>query len=544
MNRPCLSVLFLLFLSPILAWSQDYAEEMIPPPLDLDIRGTSLLWAGSPYKQAVALTFDDGPIPGKTDAVLAILREQGIKATFFLVGERIRSNPGLALQVALEGHDIGNHSESHRNLAKLGSAETIREISRCQDAISGAIGIKATLFRAPYGAANMTTLAALSHLSLSAVFWSIDTRDWKAQSEAEVQNAALKDIQNGDVILFHEHSRHTVGALPGIIRAISERGFGFETVSALFDRPQAGPPLLASATPPIEPLVTTVAAPPQVVVARAEVQTEPEPPVSLGGSEAPAAGRREETVAAAPASDTSGQEPAPERTSDTSKPEAVEVDPPPVAAEPEAPLARAESPIEQPESEPVPSEPVETAAAGIQAPSVVQEVAPTVIPEQEAADPMAVTVPLHATDPSEATQTLAKAEPVKDPNLAAISFPVPANPTGRIEAEAPSQAPPKPTPDTPRDIAKPIPPVAKLTPPTPTPVEPAVEAGRVRRLQPVARFKQRLVTPAPSEPAPGRVAQPRRLLPHASTPAPLPVEVEDSAPAWGYAAPLNGWERP
>jgi peptidoglycan/xylan/chitin deacetylase (PgdA/CDA1 family) len=243
-------LLLALSLSFSVSSNEETGEEMIPPPLDLEVRGTSLLWAGSPNRQAVALTFDDGPIPGKTDEILRILAENQALATFFLIGDKALAYPELVQRILLEGHEIGNHTQNHRNLTKANPRDVLKEVRSCQDSIEKAILIKPQLFRAPYGAANMTTFSVLSHLGLTAVFWSIDTRDWAAKKPETIREAVLGSVQNGDVILFHEHSTHTIAALNGILQELQFRGFALQTISQLFDRipygPQVPPSLLAS----------------------------------------------------------------------------------------------------------------------------------------------------------------------------------------------------------------------------------------------------------------------------------------------------------
>lgn len=239
---------FFIFIQAIHA--EDWVEEMVPPPLDLEVRGTSLLWAGSPSRQAVALTFDDGPIPGKTQELLSILQANQAPATFFLIGDKVHAHPELVRQMVAEGHEIGNHTYSHKNLSRTSPKDVLKEIKQCQDAIQAAVGFKPALFRAPYGAANMTTFSVLSHMGLTAVFWSIDTRDWDAKNPDQVKQRSLNRLQNGDIILFHEHSRHTINALPGIIDEIRSKGFTFMTISQLFDRTPASQAATALAAAP------------------------------------------------------------------------------------------------------------------------------------------------------------------------------------------------------------------------------------------------------------------------------------------------------
>lgn len=238
--------------------AEEWVEEMIPPPLDIEVRGTSLLWAGAPSHQTVALTFDDGPIPGKTEQLLAILQASQAPATFFLIGEKVQSHPELVRKMVAEGHEIGNHTNSHKNLSRISARDVFKEIKQCQEAIHSAAGFKPALFRAPYGAANMTTFSVLSHFGLTAVFWSVDTRDWDAKSSEQVSQRALDRLQNGDIILFHEHSRHTIGALQGIIDEVRAKGFTFQTISQMFGRTPAGP---AAATLVAAPAPATAAQP-------------------------------------------------------------------------------------------------------------------------------------------------------------------------------------------------------------------------------------------------------------------------------------------
>jgi len=111
--------------------------------------------------EGYALTFDDGPHPQGTPAVLEILAAARVRATFFLVGEQVRRDRGLAREVVSAGHGIGLHCDRHRNLLRLGPAQVRTDIDRAQDEIVAATGVQPLLYRPPYGILNAAALRAM-----------------------------------------------------------------------------------------------------------------------------------------------------------------------------------------------------------------------------------------------------------------------------------------------------------------------------------------------------------------------------------------------
>lgn len=194
----------------------------------------------------IALTFDDGPHATLTPKLLDILKEKGVKATFFVLGECVAANPAVLQRAAAEGHEIGNHSWGHKAFPRGGGAGVASEINRTNAAIESATGAKPVLVRPPYGATNATITKRLNEeFGLKVIMWDVDPLDWKVRNSAHVQSEILKSTKPGSIVLAHDIHPTTVEAMAGTIDALKEKGFKFVTVSELvaMDRP------LPAATP-------------------------------------------------------------------------------------------------------------------------------------------------------------------------------------------------------------------------------------------------------------------------------------------------------
>jgi peptidoglycan/xylan/chitin deacetylase (PgdA/CDA1 family) len=180
-----------------------------------------------------ALTFDDGPHPDGTPAVLEILARAGVRATFFLVGEQVRRNPGLAGEIAAAGHEIGLHCHRHRNLLRLAPRQVRADIDRAQEVIERATGRRLTLYRPPYGVLNTSALRLAHGRGWRTMLWNHWGRDWEARATPESIAARVTDgVEDGSVLLLHDADdysapgswRRTVAALPLVLDALAERG--------------------------------------------------------------------------------------------------------------------------------------------------------------------------------------------------------------------------------------------------------------------------------------------------------------------------------
>jgi len=222
--------------------------------------------AGTPGKPAtytqanvdqpyIAMTFDDGPSAENTPRLLEMLKQRNIKATFFLIGQNVASNPDLVRRILAEGHEIGNHSWTHPQLSKLSDQRVSFEITKTQDAIKDASGFTPTLLRPPYGAITPRQREWIENqFGLSVILWSVDPFDWKRPGASVITQRILTQARPGAIILSHDIHKQTVDAMPATLDGLIRKGFKFLTVSQLIalNKPKtplpAGKPATESAT--------------------------------------------------------------------------------------------------------------------------------------------------------------------------------------------------------------------------------------------------------------------------------------------------------
>jgi peptidoglycan/xylan/chitin deacetylase (PgdA/CDA1 family) len=172
----------------------------------------------------VGLTFDDGPHPRTTTALLDALRGGGARATFFVWGAHAARHPGLLRAVLAAGMWVGNHTYTHPDLTRLRGAAVSSEIVRTQRTVRRITGRAPTLFRPPFGRTSVRVRAAAQRLGLTEVLWTVDTRDWAGPGPARIVRAAAA-VQPGGIILMHDNgSRATVDAVPRILEELAARG--------------------------------------------------------------------------------------------------------------------------------------------------------------------------------------------------------------------------------------------------------------------------------------------------------------------------------
>ncbi len=189
-------------------------------------------------RMEIALSFDDGPHPRLTPIILDILEEYGIKATFFMVGENVKYYPDAARAVVEAGHEIGNHTFSHRKFGRMNEHEMLDEIASCEDAISSVSETPVHFIRPPEGQMNDTMRRVIGTLDYRIILWDVDTRDWAHTPPAEISRHILETVQAGDIILMHDfigHDSPTPEALRMVLPELIARGYRFVTVGELVD---------------------------------------------------------------------------------------------------------------------------------------------------------------------------------------------------------------------------------------------------------------------------------------------------------------------
>lgn len=180
--------------------------------------------------KAVALTFDDGPQKGCTDRLLDGLKERGVRASFFLMGENIAGNEELVKRMSQEGHLQGNHSYRHVKLTAESEELVCGEIKKNSDMIEEITGVRPQYLRPPYGDWNDDLEC---RLDMTTVFWSIDSLDWKLQNKTKIVNQVMKQVDNGDIILMHDIFPESVDAALEIVDRLLAEGYMFVTVDEM-----------------------------------------------------------------------------------------------------------------------------------------------------------------------------------------------------------------------------------------------------------------------------------------------------------------------
>lgn len=178
----------------------------------------------------VALTFDDGPHQTCTPALLDGLKQRGVKATFFLMGENISGKEALVQRMQEEGHLIGNHSYRHIQMTKEGADQACTEIEQTEKIIQSITGKRPEYLRPPYGAWNEQLEC---RVNLTTVLWNVDSLDWKLQNTERIVRRVEKDVKNGDIILMHDIFPTSVEAALQIVDDLQKQGYEFVTVEEL-----------------------------------------------------------------------------------------------------------------------------------------------------------------------------------------------------------------------------------------------------------------------------------------------------------------------
>ena len=168
-------------------------------------------------EKKIAISFDAAWGADKTEQIMDICDEYGIKATFFLVGFWVEDYPEKAKLIAERGFEIGMHSSTHPDMTKLSSENQNLELEQNRDIIYSVTGIKANLFRPPFGAYNNSLISTCEKLNITTIQWSVDSLDWKGLSAGEISSRVCGRVKNGSIVLFHNNSDNIIEALKMIL---------------------------------------------------------------------------------------------------------------------------------------------------------------------------------------------------------------------------------------------------------------------------------------------------------------------------------------
>ncbi|MCX7924746.1 MAG: polysaccharide deacetylase family protein [Fimbriimonadales bacterium] len=197
-----------------------------------------VLWRGDPRAPVVALTFDDGPDPETTPRILDILKQEGVRATFFVVGTKLKRYPALARRIEAEGHALGCHSYDHQRQTDLTEEQVWRQIRDCQ-VLARRAGVHLVAYRPPYLAQNATVRRAVQRWRMPLVMATVLGEPAHAPPNHRWVYRYARRAHNGSILLLHDTYPHAADALPELIRALRQRGFEFVTIPEMVERLQA-----------------------------------------------------------------------------------------------------------------------------------------------------------------------------------------------------------------------------------------------------------------------------------------------------------------
>ncbi|CEH32801.1 polysaccharide deacetylase family protein [Romboutsia lituseburensis] len=184
-------------------------------------------------EKKISLSFDVAWGTDNIDDILKVLKKHEVKATFFLVGSWVDDNKELVEKIHKEGHEIGNHSNTHANTKQLSEDAVVQEIELTSDKISNITGEKTTLFRPPFGDVDTKTLDICKSLGYQVVKWDVDSMDWKQLGPNHVIERVVKNSQPGSIVLFHANINNSATYLDSIITNLKKEDYKIVPVSEM-----------------------------------------------------------------------------------------------------------------------------------------------------------------------------------------------------------------------------------------------------------------------------------------------------------------------
>lgn len=186
-------------------------------------------------KPQIALTFDAAWGNEDTEQILSVLKKHNVNVTFFATGGWVESYPDDVKMILDAGHDLGNHSENHKNMSQLSTDEMKSELMMVHDKVKNLTGYEMCLFRPPYGDYSNEVIRTASSLGYYSIQWDVDSLDWKDYGVDSIIDTVCnhKHLGNGSIILCHNGAKYTAQALDTLITTLQEKGYEFVKVSDL-----------------------------------------------------------------------------------------------------------------------------------------------------------------------------------------------------------------------------------------------------------------------------------------------------------------------
>jgi peptidoglycan/xylan/chitin deacetylase (PgdA/CDA1 family) len=186
--------------------------------------------------KGIAITFDDGPDPKLTPQILDILAKENVKASFFVIGNKIEEQKELLQRIYNEGHTVGNHSFSHtKQLTTTSTAKLKKDIANCSSAIEKIIQHKPLFFRPPFGITSPRYNRAIQQLNMKSIGWNVRSLDTKANDAVTLYNKIIKKVTEGSILLLHDTQKITIEVLPKLIKHCKDNGINIVSLPELIN---------------------------------------------------------------------------------------------------------------------------------------------------------------------------------------------------------------------------------------------------------------------------------------------------------------------
>ena len=212
-------------------------DEVVPTSVAASNKKIPIYCVDSKEK-VVALSFDAAWGNEDTQRILDILKENDVKATFFMTGEWVEKYPEDVKKIAKDGHALGNHSQNHKKMSEISAEECKEEIMAVHNKVKELTGVEMEVFRPPYGDYDDKLVDVSYEVGYYPIQWSIDSLDWKNYGVNSIIDTVVnhKALDNGGIILMHNGSRYTADALQGVIDGLNKKGYTFVTIPELIMR--------------------------------------------------------------------------------------------------------------------------------------------------------------------------------------------------------------------------------------------------------------------------------------------------------------------
>jgi peptidoglycan/xylan/chitin deacetylase (PgdA/CDA1 family) len=223
---------------PVVVMHDADLDRVLGLPLGDRLHRTVFGRDGRAGPQLIALTFDDGPYPVETGVLLAVLRDLGVRATFFLIGRDAEQYPGLVRAIAAGGHEIADHTETHPNLDTLDDAAVTAELQAGAASLARLVSDPAVhrLFRPPHGRYRPATLRAAQRAGFDTILWTDDPGDWRNVPGPVLSAHIARFATSPEILLLHNGRRTTTDLVPEIVERFRTAGYTFVTVGELLRR--------------------------------------------------------------------------------------------------------------------------------------------------------------------------------------------------------------------------------------------------------------------------------------------------------------------